>query len=172
MENQVMFGEIGQFAEKSYFDGRKYGTLYVDEQHYGLDFFAFVHADAYDFDVFRVNMVEREDKEAYLDMLLQMATNTRSDVPVSAEDRIVLLSTCSSSSTNGRDILIGVLTDALRPDPFAEQGAKSQGAIPAVDTLSHFWNQAGWQMKAIVAVTICLLLICIILLIYTKRKRS
>jgi len=42
--------------------------------------------------------------------------NTR-DIGVSDEDHIILLSTCSSGSTNGRDILVGRITDEIYDDP-------------------------------------------------------
>ena len=105
MAKKAMFGEIGDFAEKSVFDANRYGKLYYGGKDHGLEFFAFLHVDAYDSSVFRAN-VKGEARRQYLDNLLEKASHTR-DIGVSVNDRIVLLSTCSSSSTNGRDILIG-----------------------------------------------------------------
>jgi sortase B len=118
MEKEVLFGEIGRFADKDYFDDRGYGSLYFGERYHGLEFFAFLKADAYDNSVFRTGIEGREEQEAYLGKLLAMAEHTR-DIGVTADDRIVLLSTCASGfETNGRDILVGRITDEMFADPF------------------------------------------------------
>ena len=110
MAKKVMFGEIESFSVRSVFDSHKYGNLYYDGKDHGIEFFAFLHTDAYDSAVF-TPAVQGEQRIKYLDGLLEKAMYTR-DIGVNAEDRIVLLSTCSSNSTNGRDILVGRITSA------------------------------------------------------------
>ena len=117
MENRVMFGEITSFADADYFNARRHGYLYVDGQRHGLEFFAYVQADANDTRVFRANITDYEGKQNYLDMLMDMASITR-DVSVTADDRIVLLSTCSPNSTNGRDILVGRIINFVPVNRF------------------------------------------------------
>lgn len=121
MEKKMMFGEIGDFADKKKFDSHRYGNLYFDEKDHGVEFFAFVHTDAYDSSVFKAN-VAQEARQEYLENLLAKAIHTR-DIGVGTEDRIVLLSTCSSSSTNGRDILVGKLTDEVYEAPLSKTEA-------------------------------------------------
>ena len=116
MAKKVMFGEIGSFSDRSMFDSHRYGNLYFDRKDHGIEFFAFVHTDAYDSTVFTPN-VQGGQRQKYLDGLFAKAMHTR-DIGVMAEDHIVLLSTCSSSSTNGRDILVGRITDEVHNDPF------------------------------------------------------
>jgi len=116
MEKKSMFGEIGTFADKAVFESHRYANLYYDEKDHGIEFFAFVHTDAYDNTVFTAGVCEC-DWQAYLDNLLSKAVYTR-DVGVTTNDKIILLSTCSSSSTNGRDILVGRITDKVYEDPF------------------------------------------------------
>ena len=108
MAKRVMFGEIGEFSDKEKFDSHRYGKLYYDEKDHGIEFFAFLHVDAYDTKVFNAGVRENH-RQDYLDGLLEKAVHTR-DIGVSIQDRIVLLSTCSSDSTNGRDILVGRIT--------------------------------------------------------------
>ena len=147
MEKQAMFGEIGYFTDKSYFDARKYGMLYYGGQEHGLEFFAVVHADAYDDTVFRTGIENRIDQQAYLDMLLERAIYSR-EIQVTADDRIVLLSTCSASSTNGRDILIGRITDELYEDTFKINETKNIiGKILTVDGLDSLWSQISIWIK-------------------------
>ena len=48
---------------------------------------------------------------------------------ISAEDEnvhLLALSTCNSQTTNGRDVLIGVISDETYPDTFAEEDTKEQ----------------------------------------------
>jgi len=139
MEKSAMFGDIGKFAGKSYFEARPYGMLYYQEREYGLEFFAFVQADAYDGSVFRTCITGREERQAYLDLLLAIALHTRG-VGVTVDDRIVLLSTCSESTTNGRDILVGRIMEVLYGDPFASNETDSARDALAVDgRLPDLW---------------------------------
>ena len=105
MDKKTMFGEIGNFDDEKYFASHKYGNLYYDETDYGIEFFAFIHTDAYNSGIFWPNVPEEMQQE-YLDGLVEEARHFR-DIGVTTEDRIILLATCSQSTTNGRDILVG-----------------------------------------------------------------
>ncbi|MCL2547223.1 MAG: class B sortase [Oscillospiraceae bacterium] len=171
MARGVMFGDIEHFADRRYFDGRQYGMLYFNGREHGLEFFAFVHTHASDGEVFRTNIMEREQQQAYLDMLIDMAINTR-DVPVTIDDRIVLLSTCSNASTNGRDILIGRITDETFDDPFWTEDPDRTNTIPIIDRLPDLWAQAPlWGKIGIIALP-CLSAVMLVVLIYTKRAKK
>jgi sortase B len=126
MEKKVMFGEIGEFYDKEVFDSHRYGNLYFNEKNHGVEFFAFVHTDAYDRKVFSVYSPDEVHLQAYLDGLLSKAVNIR-DFEFNAGDRLILLSTCSSRSTNGRDILVGKFNDATFKDPFLSRENENRG---------------------------------------------
>ena len=115
MAKNVMFGEIGNFSDRKIFDAHQYGNLYIAEKDFGLEFFAFIHADAYDISIFSPG-IKAENRQVYFDNLLAHATHIR-DVDVTPDDRLILLSTCSSRSTNGRDILVGRITNNIFRDP-------------------------------------------------------
>jgi sortase B len=119
MEKKAMFGEIGSFARKQVFDTCRYGNLYFDGNDHGLEFFAFVHTDAYDQALFSAKVKGAEAQQDYLSDLLAKALYTRS-ISVLAEDRFILLATCSSSTTNGRDILVGRISDEVFKDTLQE----------------------------------------------------
>jgi sortase B len=151
MEQEAMFGEIGLFADKAYFDARKYGALYYDGAEHGVEFFAFLRADAYDGAVFRTK-IEGEARVEYLAMLLDRAEHTR-DSGVTADDRIVLLSTCTAGpETNGRDILVGRITDEVYGDVFAERETPGAAGGPLPDRLAGLWEMLPpWAWLAIAA---------------------
>jgi sortase B len=168
MEKKAMFGELGLFADRGYFEARRYGSLYYGGKDHGLAFFAFLRADAYDGAVFRTKVTGTEEQEAYLANLLDMAPHIRRDVRVTTDDRIILLSTCSASSTNGRDILVGIITDTLYDDPFMTLDETGKPLPPTADTLPGLWTQTPLWAKA-VGIAIPLLLLT---LYYRKRKNT
>jgi len=125
MEKRTMFGEIGRFADRNTFNAYQYGSLYFNEQEHGIEFFAFIHANAYDKAVFTPD-IQEDRRQIYLDGLLANAMYKR-DISVTAEDHIVLFTTCSISSTNGRDILIGRITDEVYQNPFLNSETSGTG---------------------------------------------
>jgi sortase B len=161
MGKDAMFGDIGRFADKNYFEAHGYGSIYYGGQHRGIEFFAFLSADAYDDSVYRANIVGSEAREVYLNKLLDMAKYTR-NIPVTPEDKIVLLSTCSIDSTNGRDILVGKITDELYDDAFK---AIKTNDTPKTD------GQASLQMRIIIGAWIVIIAALGIILIIKRRTK-
>jgi len=164
MAKKVMFGEIGDFADKGKFDAHKYGNLYFDGENHGIEFFAYLHADAYDHTVFSAN-VDDYARQEYLDNLLDKATHTR-DIGVTIEDRIVLLSTCSSDSTNGRDLLIGRISDEVFDDlPETGSGNDDSGA----NRLARLVNEIPlWLLLLILTIPTLI----IVRIVKTIRKKQ
>ena len=171
MQKQVMFGEIDTFSDKNVFDSHRYGNLYFSGKNHGVEFFAFIHTSAYDSAMFDPGITQEEKKESYLNDLLKKAKHKR-DIGITTKDHLILLSTCSSSSTNGRDILVGKITNRAYADPFLNTktndpkehklGVDSQDGF-----LSHMSNYLGIAILAILAA-----LIILILVIINKRKNK
>jgi sortase B len=173
MEKMTMFGEIGQFADKSYFDAHRYGGLYFNNQDHGLEFFAFVHTDAYNNAVFHANIKGAEEQQKYLDMMLDMAVHKREDISVTTNDRIVLLSTCSETSTNGRDILLGRITDEVYEDTLkVKPTVPNYLPITSIDELPGLFEQSSWSMKALMLAIPLLFTILLIVTIRALRQRK
>ena len=160
MKDGAMFGPIGLFYDQAYFDAHEYGSLYYDGVQHGLEFFAFVHTNAYDDSVYTTPVVA-DAEQAYLDRLAREAKFTRPDVTVGVDDHIVLLSTCSSRTTNGRDILIGKIVPDAMPDPGA--GAAPSSANPTVDGLPNLWAKFPlWAKFGAVSIPLWLLLVFVV----------
>ena len=170
MEQKAMFGEIGDFLEKDKFDAHRFGNLYFDGMDHGIEFFAFIHTDAYDSSVFTADVSDARRQE-YLDGLLDKAIHIR-NIDVTIDDRIVLLSTCSSSSTNGRDILVGRLSDSERENPFmtAEETTDSTKIQMSVDGQGGYLDRIPtWMLKLALAVAVLLIVIALAIQ-QTRRK--
>lgn len=165
LEKEVMFGEIGNFENEEFFDEHRYGNLYYDGADHGIEFFAFVLTDAYDSTIYTVVKSNSGQERAYVDGLLSQASRVR-DVEVSESDHIVLLSTCSTDSTNGRDILVGKITDQTYPDT---SGSTVNAGTGITGSSGGVWTWAlalPWWIW-----TVLLLLALLLMLLLSRRGR-
>lgn len=118
MENGAMFGDIVEFMQQAYFDAHPTGTLYLPDASYTITIFACVRADAYDSVIYNPEM-ESQDVSMLLDTIESKAVCTR-DIGITADDRIIGLSTCAENETNGRVIVFGRL-DHVNEAPKEDQ---------------------------------------------------
>lgn len=102
MDGGAMFGDIKRFEEPAYFDSRKTGTLYTPEQVYNLELFAVMHVDAYDSVMFRVPW--NVGGEQLIRYVGEHAMYQRGSLD--GDRRILAMSTCSLTTTNGRTVLL------------------------------------------------------------------
>ena len=167
MEKKAMFGEIGSFLDKEVFDAHRYGNLHFEHADHGIEFFAFLHVDAYDSRIFRPNVSESE-RGAYLENLLKNAIHIR-DIGACPADHIVLLITCSPSTTNGRDVLVGRICSEVFEDLFSGAGLNGHTSSISVDRLTSFFEQDP-QMAGLLAMILELLLLLLLLLLVLKRR--
>ena len=165
MDKEVMFGGVDKFIDKTYFDERQYGNLFYGGKDHGVEFFAFLEADAYDGTLFSVALPENV-RQQYLDNLLAKAKHTR-EIGVSIEDRIVLLYTCTSNTTNGRHILVGRITDEIHADVFQTDETVEKGRGVDGQTIWSFFRQIPIWIWGILWFVLLLLLL---LLCQEKKK--
>jgi sortase B len=171
MDKQMMFGEIGEFWKEEKFDAHRYANLFFDGKDHGVEFFTFIHADSYDNLVYTPDIAE-ENRQEYLDYIYSLAIYTR-DTEVTVNDRIVLLSTCSAFTTNGRDILIGKIYDEPFEDTFAKlphdwtQQFFTDGRI---GFLSDFINQLNLPEWLYLQIMLTSLLLIVLICTCNRRK--
>jgi len=171
MTPKVMFGNIKDFKQQSFFNSHLYGDLYYGGQHHGLEFFAILSVDAYDFEVYSPQIVDAKTKQEYLENLLAVSTYTR-EIGVSTDDKIVLLSTCSNEATNQRDILVGRVTDTVYHNDFeAEERIRSVAGIDAYD-LNDIWNELPLWAWILIALALILVLSAVIFRSVRKRRKE
>ncbi|NCB93906.1 MAG: class B sortase [Clostridia bacterium] len=126
MEKHVMFGDIGNFKQENHFNKYKYGNIFYDGKEHGLEFFAFLEVDAYDGSIYAPPIKNDEDKKILLDNIREKATHYREIGNLGIEDHLVLLSTCTSESTNGRHILVGRITENTFQNSFGKESDTKQ----------------------------------------------
>ena len=164
MDKAVMFGGIDRFTDKDYFEKHRYGNLFFEGKNHGVEFFAFLEVDAYDYTIYRVAVPDNA-REEYLENLLEKATYTRNTGAI-IEENIVLLSTCTSESTNGRHILVGRITDEVYQNEFIEEQEVNKG-VGADQRIGLFE-----RIPIIVWVIFVIVLFIFLLSLYSERKRK
>ena len=164
MEHDVMFGQLTDFDSKEFFESHRYGNLFVNDVDYGLDFFCYLDADAYDRTVYKHAFSGEQEEQEYLDLLHSRAKHWRKGIEVSARDRLILLSTCSSGSTNGRSILVGKICGETFENPFV--------VIPNFGTgVDNNWGWLGIPWWCWIILVLFLILVAV-LVIARHRKRN
>lgn len=172
MEASSMFGDLDKFMDEDFFNSHKYGNLSLNGKDYGIEFFGYLLADAYDWTIYNPGITGSDQvKMEYLSYLLNQSVFKR-EIGANASDRIVLLSTCAAEPTNGRHILIGRLSDDPYPDTFIEEEA--DGFWSRVDSQAlKQWAEKipywGWIMILFIIILILLALITIESL-HNKKK--
>lgn len=170
MEANAMFGEVGNFKEKEYFGEHKYGNLYFGGKDHGLEFFAFLEQDAYNFDFFIPAIEGEEKQQAYLRMLLDNAIYTR-DIGLKPDDHIVLLYTCTSSTTNGRHVLAARITDQVFENNFEKEPAKIFG-LDSQKIWALFNKLPLWAWIVIILILLLLMEIALRKALERSRKKK
>ena len=165
MEKHMMFGDVGLFTEKKYFDEHPYGNLFFDGKDHGIEFYALLQADAYNEKLFSVCADTSETRQAYLQEIEANALHRR-NIKITENDHLVLLTTCTSEMTNGRNILVGRLTDQVYPE---KEKVRNMGT--GIDELKEKLNQVPVLFWLILLI-IVLLLIDRILEKRGKKKRE
>jgi len=144
MDASAMFGDLTKFNDRKFFDEHRYGNLFANGRNYGIVFFAYSLADAYDSETYRGPIADPEAQSAYLRQLEEGAMHLISADQAAAE-HILLLSTCSSDMTNGRNILMGYLTDRVYEDAFfVEEEAKPVMSVDIVEKWHEFTTVPLW----------------------------
>lgn len=127
MEEGTMFGDLDLFREESFFQSHKYGSLFFDGQDHGLEIFAALEVSAYDERIYRTGDIPAAERETYLAYLKENALFYR-EAGITADDHIVILSTCASDSTSGRLVLAARISSETFENPFAEDQETDTGS--------------------------------------------
>ena len=167
MDKNVMFGEIEYFADKTFFDKHQYGKLYYDNEDHGVEFFAFIETDAYDKSVYTIPVQESLSRQ-YLEGLITKATNAR-EVEVTGNDKIIILSTCTAESTNGRHVLVGRISNEIYTNAF-EHSADSGNKNHIFNRFNVF--EVLMQIPVWIWILLILPVIFSIYFIVSKRKKK
>lgn len=110
MKNGTMFGTLKKYRDKAFFEQNQYINVYMPGRIMKYQIFA-----AYVWDnrhiLLSLDFSNEDIREAYIDMILstrKMNANINRDLPVTKDDRIITLSTCTGNDEE-RYLVQGVL---------------------------------------------------------------
>lgn len=149
MDKNYMFGGLDKFKNKKYFKQHQYGDIYIQNQHYGLKCILIANVDAYDEHVYNTSS---NDVVSYMQYLQSFSIINESNA-INNNSRILVLSTCTSDSTNGRTLLVAKITD--KTYSLAKNSTSKKKTQTSSNLLIYI-----------------LLLICIILFLIILRKKT
>lgn len=153
MEKHMMFGDIGEFTNQNFFNKHHYGNLYYDGINHGIEFIAIMQLDAYNERAFNI-CISEEAKQEYIKLIDNNSLYKR-NVQISPNDHLVILTTCTSDMTNGRNVLVGKITNKTYPEKIK----KSKGI--GIDILNN-----NTYLELI------LILIALIIAVFVKKRKN
>lgn len=110
MEGDLMFGELDNFVDQDYFNQHQIGYLYLPSSTYQIDLFACLQVSAYDLEYFEPTRYSKSNFSKLIDLIKQDSLQYR-EIDLKSDDRLLVLSTCSDATTNGRILVVGRLVD-------------------------------------------------------------
>ena len=106
MEGEVMFGSLPDFQEEAFFEQHTSATVFLPDSTKKIEIFACVHTDAYDSIVFNPKRNDAKEREEVLNRIKEKAIQYR-DTKWKQGDKLIGMSTCYDTTTNGRIIVFG-----------------------------------------------------------------
>lgn len=94
MKNLSMFGQLKKYKKKEFYEQHQFFTIYTLDQVYRYQIFAYYDISEVG-DIYTIGFVPGEDFEAFIGKMLRRSYYD-TDVEVSAQDKIITLSTCST----------------------------------------------------------------------------
>ncbi len=191
MAQNKMFGDLDLFLEEDFWNAHEYGNLIYDNQNHGLQFVAMLQCDAYDFFIYRPAVKGEETRVRYINHIYETAkfvrgvntetlhqmqkadtfANIRTS-PVTPDDHIVLLSTCSADLTNGRFILVAKILDHPVENPFPDSAEhKVRQGIDTARITARLGKLSVFTWLLIIILLIILVLILYLLSTYLYKKK-
>ena len=106
MKNGSMFGTLKNFKDKKFFDGYKMAKIYLPNETYLLEIFAYVLTTDRDSTIYgTISASGEESVTQYIDYVKDKATHYR-ELNITSNDKIITLSTCTNGAENERIVIL------------------------------------------------------------------
>lgn len=182
MSERKMFGDIDLFLKEDFFKGHEFGNLYDGELNRGLQIIAILEVDSHDPLLYYPAIKGEELRLKYIDQVYHTAkyirgisSNEQKTIssigrtsPLTPDDHILLLSTCSADITNGRFILVCKILDHAVGNPFPETEERRTGT--GIDSYTLYQQYGTLPFWAWVGIIILLIILTFILYRLSRRR--
>ena len=113
MDNGAMFGGIDKYVSKEYMKSHSEGALITPEAIYRLDIFSSVSTNAYEDAIYDIGAKKQSNGfDNFIKFIDENSIAMLSSVNTSGLDKVVVLSTCDSNSTDGRMVVVAKVSPA------------------------------------------------------------
>ena len=109
MNNGSMFAPIGAFACADFFNQHPYGYIFLPNQSYTIQFFAFAVVGPRDPVIYQPLVDTVAKQQYFINYVQEVALHHRPEVAVDHNSRLITLSTCRNDQANSRLVLLGKL---------------------------------------------------------------
>lgn len=182
MSERKMFGDIDLFLKEDFFRSHEFGNLFFDEQDHGIQIVAVLEANSRDPVLYYPALDGEELRLMYIEQIYKTAlyirgvdsnNNARLEnpgrtSPMTPDDHLILLSTCSADITNGRFLLVCKLLDHPVDNPYPETEMKRTGDnIDPYNLYQQYGTLPFWIWLGII-----LLLIILTFILYRLSRRK
>lgn len=121
MAERKMFGDLERFNDKDFFDSHKFGLLHRNSlPDMGITFLAFIKTQGTDNIILSPIKDDYNSKKKLIEYIYNKATFSRK-LDIKQNQSLVVLDTCDFSITNGRRVLVGVLTEKVEQNIFKNE---------------------------------------------------
>ena len=168
MAEHKMFGDLDLFVKANYFNEHRYANLYFDGANHGLEIFASMTIDAYHPVASTPKITDQKAQQDLLNSIMNDAVHKR-DIEVTTNDRIIIMTTCNLTETNGRYTLVAKLLDHEVANPFPDEEEETRtgvGSLNVFSIMDRFAQLSIWQW-----ILLLIILICILWLLYKAERR-
>ena len=169
--NGAMFGDLEKYENVRYFLNHRDGILQTPYGNYDLRVFAFLKTDAYDNMVYYLDSSNRDSIPLLMDYLSKNAGNY---VDLSTNDvkKVVALSTCADTTTNGRVVVFANATRrSLPPKNGEDEDEDTKPAIHNVGKIGHDMGSDHWALLNLICVIATLLTLLPLFFIRKKYRQ-
>lgn len=121
MSNGAMFGDLDSFSETEFFNTHQTGTLYLLSGAFRIKIFACMKVDAYDALFYSPGNLQETQMQSLLTRAANEAVQFR-DIDTNSNVKVIALSTCSDTTTNGRTVVLGYLEELTQSEGEVNAG--------------------------------------------------
>lgn len=182
LKADLMFAEVRNYAEKKYFDEHSTGMLYTGDKIYKIDVLYFESVNAYS-KVYSLTLRRNDSNKELIQEFEKNAITKNSLIEAKSKDKLILLSTCNSSDTETRSVLVGKLTEIeaskiineekdITLNEIDKQLSDKQKAENVQEVIKDKLDNSNYARNVMIVLIIIIIVLVIIIIAYIIKKKK
>ena len=182
LKADLMFAEVRNYAEKKYFDEHSTGMLYTGDKIYKIDVLYFESVNAYS-KVYSLTLRRNDSNKELINEFEKNAITKNSLIEANSKDKLILLSTCNSSDTETRSVLVGKLTEIeaskiineekdITLNEIDKQLSDKQKAENVQEVIKDKLDNSNYARNVMIVLIIIIIVLVIIIIAYIIKKKK